>query len=99
MKDFLVVICAAFLFMGAAVGLLQLAEDHFVATAPQSTPAPSLGDELIFPDGWTLVLCETYLKTDGYRGCHYVCVKDSVYRYCTPEIKTVDADQSQDGIR
>ncbi len=54
-----------------------------------------LSDQLVFPQGWTPVGCQTDGQT--YNGCYWVCVKDSVYRYCTPEIQKVDS--TLDGTR
>ncbi len=96
MKDLFTTMCLILLVSACAVGLFLFLEDHvLITTDQQSTPAPSLGDELIFTDGWTPVECQSD-PHGNYDECRWVCVKDSVYRYCTPVVKLV---VTEDGTR
>ncbi len=60
----------------------------------QSQPVSDLGDQLIFPEGWTPIDCESSNPRGTYRyGCEWVCVKDdqlALYRYCTPTVESND---------
>lgn len=46
-----------------------------------------LGMELVFPEGWSPVDCQSGLDST-YNGCQWVCVShDRIYRYCQPTVK------------
>lgn len=103
MKIAIVYVGGILLVLGSVIGLLLWIEDNVLVTPnSQSTPAPSLGDQLIFPDGWRPIECEVTAPANNYHigPCLWVCVKDSVYRYCTPVIVSkVEADSAKDGTR
>lgn len=73
---------------------------NFDTTQAQArTETGQHGDELIFPAGWTPVDCEAGNNSGStyYNDCRWVCVKDSVYRYCTPTIQPVTDDDPSRG--
>lgn len=59
------------------------------APATSQPELPYLGDELVFPDGWTLAGYD-YISSRGSATANdhlYICVNsENVYRFCEPRV-------------
>lgn len=85
-------IVVAFIVLAGALLLGAAGISLNIITQAAPTPAPPvLGDQLVFPDGWTPVACADDRLTQGH--CSWICqsaVRSDEFRECIPARKPQD---------